>query len=499
MFFVVSGASAAILRAVKPLKGRYIVTLQNVPGAQVDVVAAALARQHRGRLLGTMTHAIQAFGVAMPEAEALALSKSPLVKLVEEDELVELSSATEVAPFDFASTKRLTPRPSNDPNCPWNAGGYFLCTYADDTFWNLDRLDNQGQIYGTKRYGYLSTGSGVRAYIVDTGVYAAHSELLGRVETGANMTIDPDVTDPIGTPGEEPPIQADYTPPNNPCGGWLADPNAGAGHGTGVASVLGGTTVGVAKDVTIIPVKVFNCAGAASKLAMARGLDWIEADMAGRQNRAVVNMSFRIPIDGTQNTQVCEDGNGGYTNCLSAFENEISDLINANVVVFAAANNQNDGNCASSPARMGYGNEVNFPSTNRTITVGGTMYTGAYVDQRWTCAAQPGGCTIEEAQNNPGSNYGPCVSIWAPAWNINVAGASGPNSYRTAYRNRSGTSFSSPYAAGVAARLLQRYPTLTPRQVWDELVSRANLRWGPPDFDPSNVVNTRLVYMTATD
>lgn len=140
-------------------------------------------------------------------------------------------------------------------------------------------------------------------------------------------------------------------------------------------------------------------------------------------------------------------------------------------------------------------------STNRTITVGGTMYTGAYVDERWTCAAQPGGCsTYDELRNNPGSNYGPCVSVWAPAWNVQVAGAAGPSTYRTTYRHRSGTSFASPYVAGVAARLLQRFPTLTPQQVWTEILARTSQRWNVPDFDPDPATdNRRLVYMPATE
>ena len=91
------------------------------------------------------------------------------------------------------------------------------------------------------------------------------------------------------------------------------------------------------------------------------------------------------------------------------------------------------------------------------------------------------------------------MSIWAPAWNIRVAGASGPNSYRDAGGASSGTSFAAPAVAGAVARLLGRYPNLTAQQVWSELVNRANLRVNPPDFDPSVVVNHRLLYMSPYD
>ena len=373
-----------------------------------------------------------------------------------------MSSLLPVRPScpSILATKRVrTPVTESHTACPWDAAGYYLCSYTDDTFWHLDRLDNQGQLYATKRYGYTSTGAGVRAYVVDFRVYGAHSEFGSRVEAGTNMMVDPDIADPVNPgSGEEPPVALDGAPANNPCGGWIADENARPGHGTGVASVLAGNTVGVAKDATIVPVKVGNCAGDIPKLAVARGLDWIQADMQNQGGTlAVVIMSFAFGVAGQEGAQVCEDGMGGFTNCRAAVENEINALISQNIVVVTSANNQNVGNScgAQTPARMGYGNETNFPNTYRTITVGGTMYTGSYVDQRWTCAVQPGACAASGsfAANNPGSNWGPCVSIFAPAWNINVAGAAGPTSFR----------------------------------------------WSTPDFDPSALVNTRLPYMPATE
>jgi len=54
--------------------------------------------------------------------------------------------------------------------------------------------------------------------------------------------------------------------------------------------------------------------------------------------------------------------------------------------------------------------------------------------------------------------------------------------------------------AGVAARLLERFPTLTPQQVWNEILARTTYRWNAPDFDPSpDIDNRRLVYMPATE
>lgn len=336
------------------------------------------------------------------------------------------------------------------------------------------------------------------------------------MEIGANMMLDTDTSDAILRPDEEPPIANDSTPPNNPCGAWLNNVNGGVGHGTAVASVLGGNTTGVAKNVTIVPVKVINCYAQSSKLAVARGLDWIIADMQNRSERAVVNMSIFFDTTLMQggyrmDQHMCESsfGSSSYTNCISAIENEVNNVIGANIPVVVAANNRDDGECRTTPARMGYGNETAFPSTYRTITVGGTMYVRneqdpqnvTYSYNRWTCAQAPGGCDaawVDTATGyGSGSNYGACVSIWAPAWNIHVAGGSGPTSYRTPGGASSGTSFSAPFTAGVVARLLERNSTLTPYQVWQALTSRANQRWGMPDFDPSVVYNNMLVYLSA--
>ena len=505
------------LHGSKPLKNRYIVTLTPTDPTLVAGLANSLIHEFQGRNLGVMTHGISAFGVEMTEQRARALSHHPLVAQVEEDESMELSDK---AQFDFATSRPQTgtgevheqilpfhPRADSTAGCPWQ-GSYFLCTYNDDTYWHLDRLDNQGQIALSvpKYYAFASTGSNVRAYILDTGIYAGHQEFdsPSRVETGVNMLLDPDTTDQVTRDDEEQPLQPDTSPANFPCNAWQTDPNAGVGHGTGVASVLGGTTVGVAKNVTLVPVKVLSCAGFQSKLAMARGLDWVIGDMAAHPTkRGVVSISTFITLNAsnfgyTNAQQMCEDGMGGYTNCVSAFENEINNTVAANIPVVVSANNQSQDECAlQSPARMGYGNETNFNSPYRTITVGGTMAFSqdGFADHRWTCADSPLGCDAF-GPNNPGSNYGACVSIWAPAWNIHVAGASSATSYRTPGGASSGTSWSAPYVAGVIARLFETYPTMSSTQVFTELINRSNNRWIAPDFDPSAVTKNHLVYMS---
>lgn len=247
---------------------------------------------------------------------------------------------------------------------------------------------------------------------------------------------------------------------------------------------------------------MFNCAGVASKLAIARGIDWVVADMQGRSERAVINISFQMKILYPEKDDMCGSNATGWSNCHTAIESTVYSAIQNNIVVVAAAGNGNGNTCSySAVARMGYGNEAAYPSANRVITVGGTMAVPtAYTDARWTCAAAPEGCQSGWGNTNPGSNYGACVSIYAPAWNLRVAGASGATSYRTSGGASSGTSFATPVVAGAAARLLETNPTLTPAQVWQALRDRADMRGQTVvDFDPSATTNRRLVYLSVQD
>jgi Subtilase family len=177
---------------------------------------------------------------------------------------------------------------------------------------------------------------------------------------------------------EEPGVTPDSTPANNPCNGFNGDYLIG--HGTAVASVLGGTTAGVAKEVTLIPVKVINCNHEGSMLAMARGLDWVISDMQQHPGvRGVVSISvYRdSSLQDTSNfrgtytygQEQCEEADHvTYTPCIAAIENEVNNVIEANIPVVVSANNQSTDKCAvESPMRMGEGGS--YSTTHHTITV----------------------------------------------------------------------------------------------------------------------------------
>ncbi|HEX5870911.1 MAG TPA: S8 family serine peptidase, partial [Longimicrobium sp.] len=96
--------------------------------------------------------------------------------------------------------------------------------------WGLDRVDQRNLPLSTS-FSYLNTGAGVRAYIVDTGILLTHTDVAGRAVTGYDAVT---------------------------AGGTATDCN---GHGTHVAGTVGGTLYGVAKAVSLVAVRVLDCAG----------------------------------------------------------------------------------------------------------------------------------------------------------------------------------------------------------------------------------------------
>lgn len=445
--------------AHEPIAGEYIVVLADQKPQDIERVAHDLAHSHRGEVIVALKRGVKMFGVRLPNAAAAeALSRNPFVDHVEENGRTSLSQASYTVQ-DFG---------------------------ADTSWWHLDRIDNRGPLYSYHAYAYTSTGANVNAYVLDTGVLATHEQFGGRVRAGVTY--------------------GDGLPANNPCGGFPPHPDAsapdyGPGHGSAVASILGGNTNGVAKNVTIIPVKVLNCdpdrgvLTASSILWHCWAMDWILGDAtsfanAGRRALVTTSTYFRVADVQNQQCQTTTDPNPPTTPCLPAFEHNVRALIMNGITFVASANNQNDGNCATTPARMGYGNPAyDF----HTITVGGSTEQ----DQRWVRQepipnCNPPGCV------DTGSNFGACVDIYAPAQHIgHLANISANDAYRTRIDQLSGTSFAAPVVAGMVARLLERNPSWTPQQVWQYLRDTAN---HPGCFDTSiSPCNDRLAYLSPFD
>jgi hypothetical protein len=187
------------------------------------------------------------------------------------------------------------------------------------------------------------------------------------------------------------------------------------GHGTHVAGTTGGTGYGVAKQVTIHPVRVLNCQGSGTTAGVIAGVDWVTQNHV---KPAVANMSL----------------GGGAS---SSLDSAVSNSINAGVSYAIAAGNSNANACNYSPARVAAAN-----------TVGATTNTDA---------------------RSSFSNYGTCLDIFAPGSSITSAW----NTSDSATNTISGTSMATPHVAGAIALYLETNPSASPATVTQALVNNS--------------------------
>ena len=248
--------------AAGAVPGQYIVVLQNNV-ADPAAVANDLVTAAGGSLLRVYTSALKGFAARLPAPAAAALQSNPLVAYVEADQMMRADGTQ-------------TMDANGDP-------------------WGLDRID-QSALPLSRTYTYTSTGAGVHAYIIDTGIWTLHPEFGGRANN---------VFDAYGLTGED-------------CNG----------HGTHVSGTIGAATYGVAKEVSLHGVRVLSCAGLGLNSDVIAGVDWVTAHHV---NPAVANMSL----------------GGGKS---PALDQAVTNLWNSGMFLAVAAGNDNVDACTESPS-----------------------------------------------------------------------------------------------------------------------------------------------------
>ncbi|MDH6409844.1 subtilisin family serine protease [Aurantimicrobium minutum] len=198
--------------------------------------------------------------------------------------------------------------------------------------WGLDRIDNATYALDSK-YSYDTTGSGVIAYVVDTGINTTHSDFAGRILQG--FRVYKDSTTKL----------------------LVRDRNAEDcnGHGSHVSGTIAGTNYGVAKEAKVVPVKVLDCSGSGSTDTIIAGIDWILNNHTG--GPAVINLSV----------------GGAYSKSVN---DKITLAANRGFIVVVAAGNSSANACYSSPS-----------SAPGSITVGASELNDA-----WASYSNYGSC-----------------------------------------------------------------------------------------------------------
>jgi subtilisin family serine protease len=268
-----------------------------------------------------------------------------------------------------------------------DAQAQLMYTTQSPATWGIDRID-QKDLPLSNSFTYTYNGYGVNAYVLDTGVNTKHGDLYPRAVYMPNGTYGDFVGDGYGSAED--------------C----------HGHGSHVAGIIGSTTYGVAKQVTIQAGRVVNCTGNGTASMTINAMEWI---MRNGRKPAVVNMSL------------------GYGNVQSV-RDAAEKLVGYGYFVAVAAGN---GNFAGTPQDACLQAPAGAPNV---MTVGSTT----------------------SADNESSfSNYGRCVDILAPGSSVTSLWI---GSY-TATNTISGTSMASPHVAGVGALYLSSAPTATPAQV----------------------------------
>ena len=248
--------------------------------------------------------------------------------------------------------------------------------------------------------------STVHCYVMDTGIMANHAEFSSNQVFMAYNAVSKSIN--------------------------AQDDN---GHGTCVASLIGGKTVGISNRVTLHSVKVLDSSGSGYVSDIIAGLNWIKQY---KKPNAIINMSL----------------GGSYSRSL---DYAIKQCILANIPIVCSSGNSGIDASNSSPANSSSVYTISAYDSNKT-------------KPSW-------------------SNFGPVVTTFAPGDSVKAAWNDSTSSYYLV----GGTSFACPIVVGIIARFLAVVPNATLLQI-TSFLNRSAINNEIINVGSANTPNKRLVF-----
>jgi subtilisin len=300
---------------------------------------------------------------------------------------------------------------------------------------------------------FQTVSKGVRRISGDPGkpVNAGNNILVAILDTGLDFN-HPDLAANIDGPLSRNCISSNGSPGCVPGG---QDDN---GHGTFVGGNVAAVNnsidvVGVAHGARLIAVKVLDSGGSGSFGDITAAVDYLTGVRLAGAALGVANMSLGARCS------VCTDGSTHPT--VQAFQIAVRGLVNAGTTVVVAAGN--DGVDASTTIPAAFA---------ETVTVSALADTDGEPGGSGSSILIPGLGWLDDDSFAKFSNHGAPIDVIAPGVNelsLRLGGGT---------RTGSGTSYSAPYTAGVAAIFIRDHLDRTGTWPGPELVRRALVETG---------------------